>query len=282
MKEMLSYCGWYMFGTMASVVRTQGINMILNLFFGPIVNAARAIAVQIFNAINQFTTSFYNAVRPQITKLTATENNKGMLSLVFSSSVISICLTSLLAVPLLVEMPFILSAWLGKFPQYTIIFSRLVLFTAVLTALVHPLTTAICATGRIRNYQIITGSILILVLPVSYFLLKAYPNPYLVFCVSIVFSVFTLITRIIFMKRMFGMSIMQYVKEVLVRTGIVLVLAISATYGMKLVSGSGVWAHILTIVVSVVVTLLLSWFVGLKRQQRVAMSSSIRKVLKLK
>ena len=282
MKEMLSYCGWYMFGTMASVVRTQGINMILNLFFGPIVNAARAIAVQIFNAINQFTTSFYNAVRPQITKLTATENNKGMLSLVFSSSVISICLTSLLAVPLLVEMPFILSTWLGKFPQYTIIFSRLVLFTAMLAALGHPLTTAICATGRIRNYQIITGSILILVLPVSYFLLKAYPNPYLAFCVSIVFSVFTLITRIIFMKRMFGMSIMQYVKEVLVRTGIVLVLAISATYGMKLVSGSGVWAHILTIVVSVVVTLLLSWFVGLKRQQRVAMSSSIRKVLKLK
>lgn len=282
MKEMLSYCGWYMFGTMASVVRTQGINMILNLFFGPIVNAARAIAVQIFNAINQFTTSFYNAVRPQITKLTATENNKGMLSLVFSSSVISICLTSLLAVPLLVEMPFILSAWLGKFPQYTIIFSRLVLFTAMLTALGHPLTTAICATGRIRNYQIITGSILILVLPVSYFLLKAYPNPYLAFCVSIVFSVFALITRIIFMKRMFGMSIMQYVKEVLVRSGLVFVLAISATYGMKLVSGSGVWAHILTIVVSVVVTLLLSWFVGLKRQQRVAMSSSIRNMLNSK
>lgn len=276
MKEMLSYCGWYMFGTMANVVRTQGINMILNLFFGPIVNAARAVAVQIFNAINQFTTSFYNAVRPQITKLTATENNKGMLSLVFSSSVISICLTSLLAVPLLVEMPFVLSAWLGEFPQYTIIFSRLVLFTALLAALGHPLTTAICATGRIKNYQLITGSILILVLPVSYFLLKAYPNPYLVYCVSIVFSVITLIARVFFMRRMFGMSIMQYVKEVLVRTGIILLIAMSATYGMKLVSGSSVWAHVLTITGSIVVTLLLSYYIGLKKQQRVALSSSVK------
>lgn len=282
MKEMLSYCGWYMFGTMANVVRTQGINMILNLFFGPIVNAARAIAVQIFNAINQFTTSFYNAVRPQITKLTAAENNRGMLSLVFSSSVISFCLTSLLAVPLLVEMPFILSAWLGKFPQYTIVFSRLVLITAMITALGHPLTTSICATGRIRNYQIINSSILILILPVSYFLLKVYLNPYLAFCVSIVFSVIALITKVIFMRRMFGMSIKSYIMDVLMRCGMVLVLSITATYGLRLALGSQLWGHVLTLLLSVVVTLLLSYYVGLKKQQRLALFSSVKNWLSKK
>ena len=279
MKEILNYSGWYMFGTMMFMVRSQGINMLLNVFFNPVVNAARAIAFQINNAINQFVNSFYNAVRPQITKLTASENNKGMNSLVLSSSVICFCLTCMIVVPLVVEMPFVLSVWLGKVPQYTVVFSRLVILTAIFDILGHPLTTAVCATGKIRNYKIITGILTVLNLPVSYFLLKKYPYPYLVFYVSMSFAAITLVARMIFMKRMFGMPIMKYVKEVLVRTGMVFVLAISVTYGVKHISGSGGWSHILTIVVSVVVTLLLSWFVGLKQQQRIAVSSGIRKVL---
>jgi len=150
-KEFLSYSGWYMFGTMATVIRSQGINILLNLFFSPVVNAARAIAFQINNALNQFVNSFYNAVRPQITKLTAADENEKMLSLVLSSSVISFLLMNLIAVPLLVEMPFVLSLWLGEYPEYTVIFSRLVIITAMVDTLGHPLTTAVCATGNIVN-----------------------------------------------------------------------------------------------------------------------------------
>ena len=279
MKEMLGYCGWYMFGTMALMVRSQGINILLNLFFNPIVNAARAIAYQINNAINQFVNSFYNAVRPQITKLTAAENNTGMINLVNNSSVISFCLTCLIAVPLLVEMPFVLSAWLGDVPQYTVIFSRLVVITAMIDTLGQPLTTAVCASGRIKNFQIITGTILMLTLPVSYFLLKVYPHPYLVFYVSIAFAAVAQLARMIFMKRMFSMSIMQYIKVVLLRSGMVFVLSISTTYGIRLALGNGVWSHLLTIFVSVVVTLLLSYYIGMKRQQRVALTSSVKKWL---
>lgn len=277
MKEMLSYCGWYMFGTMALMVRSQGINILLNLFFNPVVNAARAIAYQINNAINQFVNSFYNAVRPQITKLTAAENNEGMINLVNSSSVISFYLTCLIAVPLLIEMPIVLSVWLREVPQYTIIFSRLVLITAMIDTLGQPLTTAVCASGKIRNFQVVTGIILMMNLPVSYFLLKVYPNPYLVFYVSIGFAALTQLARIIFMKKMFGMSIMRYVTDVLVRTTFVFTLAIFATYGLRLVVGNGVWSHVLTIFVSVFITILLSYYVGMKRQQRVALSTNIKK-----
>lgn len=282
MKEMIGYCGWYLFGTMALMVRSQGINILLNLFFNPIVNAARAIAYQINNAINQFVNSFYNAVRPQITKLTAAKNNDGMIHLVNQSSVISFYLTCLIAVPLLVEMPFVLSIWLGDVPQHTVIFSRLVIITAMIDTLGQPLTTAVCATGRIRNFQIITGTILVLTLPVSYFLLKVYPHPYLVFFVSIVFAAVAQLARMIFMKRMFGMSIMQYIKVVLLRSGVVFILSISATYGIRLALGNGLWFHLLTILVSVMVTLLLSYYLGLRQQQRIALSTSVKNWLNSK
>ena len=130
---------------MALVVRSQGINIMLNIFFNPTVNAARAIAYQINNAINQFVNSFYQAVRPQITKLVAVDEKDKMLSLVISTSVISYLLMSLIAIPLLVEMPFVLSFWLGNVPKYTIIFSRLVIVTAMVDTLGNPLTTAVCA-----------------------------------------------------------------------------------------------------------------------------------------
>ena len=217
LKELLSYCGWYMFGTMASVVRSQGINMLLNVFFNPVVNAARAIAYQINNAINQFVNSFYNAVRPQITKLTAAEEKEKMLSLVYSSSLISYFLMCIIAIPLLVEMPFALSLWLGKVPEYTIIFSRLVIITAMIDTLGHPLNTAVCASGRIKVFQIVTGGLFVMNLPISYFLLKIWSIPFLVFFVSIVISIIVQMAKIVFMRQMFGMSIREYLKEVMIK-----------------------------------------------------------------
>jgi O-antigen/teichoic acid export membrane protein len=275
MKEMLGYCGWYMFGTMALMVRSQGINILLNLFFNPIVNAARAIAYQINNAINQFVNSFYNAVRPQITKLTASENREGMINLVNSSSLISFFLTCIITVPLLVEMPFVLSVWLGDVPQYTVIFSRLVIITAMIDTLGHPLTTAICASGKIRDFQIITGIILMMNLPVSYFLLKAYPHPYFVFYVSIAFAIIAQIARICFMKHMFGMSIMLYVKDVLIRSCAVFAVSFAAAYGIMLLLGQGYLSQLLVILLSVAVTMMLAFYVGLKRAQRAALLSVV-------
>lgn len=269
MKEFLGYSGWFMFGTLSTVVRTQGINMILNLFFGPLVNAARAIASQILHAINQFTTSFFNAVRPQIIKLAAVENKKGMLNLVYNSSVLGFLLLSIITVPLLVEMPFILSIWLGKVPEHTIMFSRLIVMTAMIDMLGLPLTTAVCAETNIRNFQVITGTILILNLPISYYVFKAYPIPELAFCVSIVLSTITQIVRMIFMKRRFGMPIVQYIKEVLVRITIVLALALAATYGLsKLNIFNGPLDHGLTIFGSVVLVVLLSFLLGIKKELR--------------
>lgn len=278
LKELIGYSGWYMFGTMATVVRSQGINILLNVFFSPIVNAARAIAFQINNALNQFVNSFYNAVRPQITKLTAAGERERMLSLVFTSSVISSLLMNLIAVPLLVEMPFVLSLWLGDVPQHTTIFSRLVIITAMVDTLGHPLTTAVCATGVIRNFQVLTGSILMLNLPVSYFLLGIWQDPSLVFVVSILFAAIAQIARIGIMKDMFGMSVKAYAEKVLWRVGLVTFLSLFLSWGfLKMQNPSG-FEHLLSIAVSIGMVIALSWFLGLSKSHRQAFLKIVRKV----
>lgn len=277
-KELLSYSGWYMFGTMATVIRSQGINILLNLFFNPVVNAARAIAFQINNAINQFVNSFYNAVRPQITKLTAAEEKVKTLSLVFSSSVISFLLVDLIAIPLLVEMPFVLSFWLGNTPDHTVIFARLVIVTAMIEVLGHPLSTAVCATGNIRSFQVVTGVVLMLNLPVSWLMLKVWQCPSIVFYVSIVFSTVAHIFRIGFMKKMFDMSITKYGKEVLIRVGVVTLLSLIIPYCTVKLLLHDSWNHIVNIVVSVLIVLFLSWFIGIKKSQRLIITELIKKM----
>ena len=279
-REMLAYCGWYTFGTMAQVVRSQGINMVLNLFFGPVVNAARGIAYQINNALNQFVNSFYNAVRPQITKLTASENYIGMTALVYSSSLISFFLMSLMAIPLIVEMPFILSIWLIEVPEHTVVFSRLVIVTALIDTLGYPLSTAVCSLGKIKWFQISTGTILVLNLPITYVLLIIYPTPDIAFYVSICFSAIAQMVRIYYMKRMFGMTFLSYTRGVLWPAFLVFSLAFLATYGLVYILGGLVWQHLLTIVFSIIFIIFFSYLVGLNKQQKTAMITILKDMLK--
>ena len=276
-KEMMGYSGWYMFGTLAMMVRSQGINMVLNLFFGPIVNAARGIAFQINNALNQFVNSFYNAVRPQLTKLTAAENNSGMIALVYNSSIISFFLMCIVAVPLIIEMPFVLSLWLIDVPEHTIAFSRLVIITALIDTLGYPLSTAVCSLGKIKWYQIITGTILILNLPFSYILLRIYPNPNIAFYVSIVLATIVQMVRIVFMKRMFKMEVGEYIRNVLSPSFVVFFFSVMATYGICLFLDRGLFSHLLAIVMSVIFTVLLSYYVGLNKHQRISLRNLVMK-----
>jgi len=276
LKELLNYSAWYMFGTIATVVRSQGLNILLNLFFNPVVNAARAVAYQINNAIVQFANSFYNAIRPQITKMTAAEENKRMLSLVFDSSIISFLLICLIAIPLLIEMPFVLSFWLDEVPEYTIIFSRLVIITVMIDLLGYPLNTAILTKGSIRNFQLITGITLIMCLPISYWLLKKWEIPYLVFVASIFFSLIVQLQRLFYMKRIFNMSITNYFFEVLLKLVLIMSVSLFFAYLLRQFMGYAIWTHFLVIIMSIIVVVILSWFVGLKERQREMIISFIR------
>ena len=167
-KELLSYSGWSLFGNIAAVSMSQGINILLNVFFSPAVNAARAISYQVSGAIQSFASNFQAAANPQIIKSYANNDNNYMLTLIFASSRITFYLLFLLALPILIETNFILQLWLKKVPDYTVIFTFLIIINSLIDSISGPLRVANQATGNIKRFQVIVGSTLILNLPISY------------------------------------------------------------------------------------------------------------------
>ncbi len=215
-KELASYSGWSLFGSMAGTLKNQGVNILLNIFFGPIVNAARGIAFQIGNILNQFSSNFILASNPQIIKYHATGNKNEMFKLINSSSKFSYILLFLISFPLLTETNTILSIWLKDVPQYTVIFTRLILISVLIESLSLPLITAIQATGKIRKFQILVGGTQLLNLPLSYlFLLLGHP-PETTMIITIILAIVSLFIRLIIIKERLQFDISNYFLEVII------------------------------------------------------------------
>ena len=199
--RILTYSGWNLFGSASALVRGQGLNILLNIFFNPAVNAARGIAYQINGAISQFSNNFYTAVRPQITKYYAQNDLANMFKLIFRSSKLSFFLNLMLGIPLLIETPHIIDLWLGQVPEHVVIFSRLIIIISLVDAMAHPLMTSIHSTGHVSLYQSLVGSMNILNLPISYIFLKYGKPPVTVFYVSLTITTLSLFVRLIIVKR---------------------------------------------------------------------------------
>lgn len=215
-RRLFSYAGWTLNGNLAVIGYTQGINVLLNLFFGPAVNAARGVAVQVQSAVNQFFSNFMMAVRPQIVKSYAQGNLVYMHGLVLSSSRYSFYLVLLISVPVLVNAEYILSLWLGTVPAHTAAFTRLMVVACMNYALSNPTLMAIHATGDLKKFQLVEGSLLLTVLPVAYLLLAyAHISPEAVFMVYLVIETLTQFVRVWIVYPRIGLARRRYLTEVL-------------------------------------------------------------------
>jgi Na+-driven multidrug efflux pump len=218
-KEIFGFAGWNVMGSLAMTARSQGVVMLLNTSFGVLANAAYGIAYKVYYSLFRFADGFFTAVRPQIIKSYSYDNEDKsgeMMKLVFQSSKFCFYLILVLAIPTLIETKFILELWLKKIvPDSTLIFTRLMIITALIESLANPLITSINATGKIRKYQIFTSSIILLILPVSYLFLKLGYPPQTIMYVMIVTSVLAQVGRIYFMKNMLKMNIIHYLKQVI-------------------------------------------------------------------
>jgi len=196
-REIFSYAGWAMNGYLAVVGFTQGINILLNLFFGPAVNAARGIAVQVQGGISSFFGNFQVAVNPQITKSWARGEIDYMHNLVLRSSRFSFYLMLLVSLPVFLKAEYILQLWLGQVPEHTVNFVRVMLLTGLNGTFSGPTIMAIHATGRIKRFQAIEGTMLLTVVPVAYLLLKfCHISPEGVFITYIVIEILTQLARV--------------------------------------------------------------------------------------
>lgn len=214
-KEMTGFAGWSLFGNIAAVAFTQGLNVLLNMFFGPALNAARGIAVQVQNAIKGFCINFQTALNPQITKSYASGDMPYMHNLVFTSSKFSYFLLLFISLPVMFETDLILQWWLKVVPAHTVVFVRLILVISMIDSLANPLIQAASATGKIRKYQSVVGTMLIMILPISYIALKCGSTPESVFIIQFIVFCVALFARVWMLRTLVNLSLSEYFRKAL-------------------------------------------------------------------
>ena len=264
-KEMLSFAGWSIVGNAAYVAYTQGINVLLNIFFGPTVNAARAISVQVQHAVNMFSQNFQTAINPQITKSYAASDYVEMYTLIYRSSKFTFFLLLFLSLPVMIETEYMLNLWLTVVPDDTVIFTRLILCTTIIDSMANPLMVAVTATGHIRRYHIIVGGCLLSIIPLSYGVLKLGCSPASVLVVHFLLSVVAFAIRLCIVTRMINMPLYIYIKEVILKSLKVVVLSVPVPLVISFYLHT---SFIVTGVVCVVSVSVISYVFGLDENER--------------
>ncbi len=212
-QSMMSFSGWNLFGSLASTAANEGINIILNIFFGPVVNAARAISFQVNNAINGFASNFQTAVTPQITKLYAGNKIADLHKLLYQNAKFAFILMLFITLPVMFELETLLFWWLKTVPLNTLLFCRLVLLQTILHSLSIPFIMAIHATGKMKVINLTAGTALLMVLPVSYVLLKMEFPPYVPFIVYIGGTIAEFSFVLYYLNKWINLSIRSFLKN---------------------------------------------------------------------
>ena len=218
LKQMLSFSGWTIFGALGAVSHTQGIAIVMNMFFGVAVNAAQGVATQITNVVNQFVTNFMTALNPQIVKTYAAGQFKEMQLLLYRGSRLGICLVSFFALPLIIETPFILNIWLTEVPDYTVIFVRIILLTSICNAFAGPLSAAKGATGNIKLYQVVLTTLGWIHLPLAWICFEYGAEPYAAMYIYMILVIIMQSIRIFMVCKSLNFPILQFTKNVLIRS----------------------------------------------------------------
>lgn len=216
-KELFAYTGWNLFGSVSGMLSIQGQNILLNIFFGPVVNTAKGIADKVSGIIQSFSSNFYTAIAPQITKTYATNEMNRYYNLIMLSTKLSFFLVLILAFPLMSCCGDLLSIWLGakSVSDVMIVFTKLTLIYCLLTTLEQPITHAIRATGKIKVYQISVGIITLLFIPIAAFALwHGYPPQSTMYVLIGVYGL-SFTVRLIVARKQIRLPIKTYFVKVL-------------------------------------------------------------------
>lgn len=268
-KEMFGFAGWSFWGNLAAILYTQGLNMMLNIFFGPIVNAARGIAVQVQSAVQQFVGGFQTALNPQITKNYASNNLPQMHSLMFRSARFSFLLLFFLSLPVLMETNFILTLWLKTVPDDAVIFTQIMICISLIYTTANPCIIANQATGKVKIYQMVVGGILLLILPISYVVLKLGAPAYSVFIVHFCIESLAQFSRMYMLRKLIHLPLWQYMKNIYIPIISTVAIAIILPLVVRMQVSEG-WLRFLAVGFTCVLSVgASSYFIGFTKQERV-------------
>lgn len=281
-KEMFGFAGWSFWGNLAAILYTQGLNMMLNIFFGPIVNAARGIAVQVQSAVQQFVGGFQTALNPQITKNYASNNLPQMHSLMFRSARFSFLLLFFLSLPVLMETNFILTLWLKTVPDDAVIFTQIMICISLIYTTANPCIIANQATGKVKIYQMVVGGILLLILPISYVVLKLGAPAYSVFIVHFCIESLAQFSRMYMLRKLIHLPLWQYMKNIYIPIVSTVVIAIILPLVVRMQVAEG-WLRFLAVGFTCVLSVgASSYFIGFTKQERVFFLDKSLRLLRIK
>lgn len=266
-KKLLGFSGWSMFGSLAVITSTQGLNIIINLLFGVVVNAAMGVTNQVSNAVNQFAVNFQTAFNPQITKLYAIGDKESLSALIYQTSQFSFYLLFVICIPLIVNINFVLDVWLKNVPEYSDVFIRYMLFSLLIDSLSAPLWMSVQAVGRIKKYQIVVSSIFILGTLATYFSLLWLPYPAIAMIIKCMISIILLLVRIFLISELRIISFKEFLKRVLLKCGILLGGGYALT-AMLLYCIRPFFSSIIQLLFTILLTLILVLYIGLDIKER--------------
>lgn len=232
-KDMISFSGWNLCGTFACMAREQGLNMVLNLFFGPVVNAARGIAYQVSGALQGFVSNLSLAAKPQMVQSFATGDSSRTMKLMYTMSKLSFIFLFVLSIPIILNIDYILHLWLGNVvPDHAANFVVLVIVTNFLNNLNAPLSNIVYATGHMRNYEVTFSAINLLIIPISFIVLKFGAPAEAAFLVYLIMTIFVQVGCLLVIRTLVAISLRYYVRALIVPIAIVACITCPLMYGL--------------------------------------------------
>ena len=281
-KQLFSFSGWSLFGSLANLSASQGLNILVNIFYGVTVNATLGVANQISSTVYQFISNFQMAFNPQIVKAYAADETEKLKNLMFSTSRLSFFLLLIIALPLILNMDFVLNLWLVNVPQYTAIFSKLILFFFLIEALSAPLWMFVQATGNIMNYQILISLLIFLNFPLAYLTLSYNLPVYYVWVIRIIVGCIVFFARCIYIRNEYEFPLKRYCIQVLFPIIIVTMISVPCSvFIWNIITGS--WLRfIISSLFALSFTTLIIFLLGLNRRERELVLNVVRSKLYIK
>lgn len=282
-KEIFNFSGWSLFGSIANLFAQQGLNVLLNIFYGVSINAAAGIANQVTHAVNNLVSNFQMAYNPQITKAYASNEKKRFENLIIQTSKFAYFLMAIIVFPLIICIDGVLDVWLVNVPDYTGIFCQLILIFLLMDAFMMPMVYAVQATGNIRIYQLIMAGIIFLNFPFAYLLLNSGMHPYCVWYVRILINCCVFLARILYMYKKMNFPLTLYFRRSLIPVIIVTCISLPIPLIIYYFFPKQVTTNIVIIVVSIFMTVSSSYFIGMSKSEKNMITSVIsQKILRKK
>ena len=280
--SMLGFSGWNIFGSFSNMMRDQGVNLILNFFYGPVVNAARGVAMQVNGAVSNLVSSILTPVRPQVVQSYARNDLDRAMNLTFSISKFSLVFLMLIALPLCVEIDFILNLWLGVVPEHTQAFCIIILATSAILIPTGALATLVHASGIMMKYQVIGSFVKIVSVPIAFLLMKFGYAPEWALLMVLIFDAVGLVVGMFIVRSLMPFSIMSYFRKVIIPIIPVFIVSLTIEVILHIFIPNRVLSVWMVLIIGSLVTMALFYIVGISNDERKLLHNMIEGIINRK